>query len=254
MLSTHWDREWYQTFQDYRYRFVRLFDRILAGWERGELLGPFQLDGQAIPIEDYLEVRPERRLELEAVAWSGNLIIGPWYVLPDEFLVSGESLIRNLILGRRIARAFGTQPSNAGWVCDLFGHNSQMPQIFAGFGIGGGFIWRGTNLPDTRVVRWRGADGTEIPCYRFGRVGYCSYAIEARDARNPHAEPDVELLQERIEAYFAQEAADTAVGPVLALDGGDHLEWDRVAYRVIAERLARRVMASKWFILHLTLI
>ena len=74
-------------------------------------------------------------------------MIGPWYVLPDEFLVSGESLIRNLRLGRQIARSFGAQPSNAGFVCDIFGHNSQMPQIFGGFGIHGGLIWRGDQPP-----------------------------------------------------------------------------------------------------------
>ncbi len=65
VLSTHWDREWYQTFQDYRYRLVRLLDRIIAGWERDELRGPFQCDGQAIILEDYLEVRPERRSQVE---------------------------------------------------------------------------------------------------------------------------------------------------------------------------------------------
>ncbi|MCB0049978.1 MAG: hypothetical protein KDE24_10605, partial [Caldilinea sp.] len=137
VLSTHWDREWYQSFQNYRYQLVCLLDRVLAGLEDGRLRGPFQTDGQAIILEDYLEIRPERRSELERLAQAGKLVIGPWYVLPDEFLVSGEALIRNLRLGREIARSFGVEPSNAGFVCDLFGHNSQMPQIFAGFGIRG---------------------------------------------------------------------------------------------------------------------
>ena len=32
VLSTHWDREWYQTFQQFRFRLVKLMDRVLEGW------------------------------------------------------------------------------------------------------------------------------------------------------------------------------------------------------------------------------
>src|SRR5512137_306162 len=91
VLSTHWDREWYQTFQDYRYRLVRLIDQLFAGWQSEQLQGAFQTDGQAIVLEDYLEVRPERREQVRQLVQDGRLVVGPWYVLPDEFLVSGES-------------------------------------------------------------------------------------------------------------------------------------------------------------------
>ena len=60
VLSTHWDREWYRTFQDFRYRLVQLLDRVFEGWESGELKGPFQTDGQAIILEDYLEIHPRK--------------------------------------------------------------------------------------------------------------------------------------------------------------------------------------------------
>ena len=145
VLGTHWDREWHHTFQDFRYYLVKLFNDILDGWENGRLKGPFQTDGQAIILEDYLEIRPEKRAILEQHAKEGHFVIGPWYVMPDEFNVSGESLIRNLRLGREIARNFGGIPSSAGYMCDIFGHISQMPQILAGFGISAAFLWRGTN-------------------------------------------------------------------------------------------------------------
>lgn len=188
VLSTHWDREWYQPFQDYRYRLVQLIDRIIDGWQDGRLEGPFQTDGQSIVLEDYLEIRPDLTDQIRQYLKDRKLISGPWYVLPDEFLVSGESIIRNLRWGRALVRKMGGVPSNAGFMCDMFGHNSQMPQIFMGFGITGGFIWRGTNLPTTRLVRWRGADGSEVPCYRFGKTGYCSYAFDVRDLRREHPE------------------------------------------------------------------
>jgi len=240
VLSTHWDREWYQTFQDFRFRLVKLMDEILDGLEEGRLRGPFQTDGQAIILEDYLEVRPERREQVERYAREGKLVIGPWYVLPDEFLVSGESMIRNIRLGRDVARSFGTQPSNAGFVCDIFGHNSQLPQLFAGFGIPGGFIWRGVNLFETRQVRWIGADGTELPCYRFGKVGYCSYALQVRHAVFGGFRPfDKEFHRAELEAYLQEEASATETDTILFFDGCDHQPWDQEMYALLQERAAQ---------------
>lgn len=230
VLSTHWDREWYQSFQNYRYQLVRLLDRVLAGLEDGRLRGPFQTDGQAIILEDYLEIRPDRRAKLEELAQAGKLVIGPWYVLPDEFLVSGESLVRNLRLGREIARSFGTKPSQAGFVCDLFGHNSQMPQIFAGFGIEGALIWRGTNHVETRHVRWRSPDGTEVVAYRFPINGYCDYAFKVRHARDHELPVEAERVARDTSAYLRDEAEHTEVDPILLFDGGDHEEWDPDVY------------------------
>ena len=239
VLSTHWDREWYQTFQDYRYWLVQLLDRVLDGFASGELQGPFQTDGQAIMIEDYLEVRPERRHIVEQLVRDGKLVLGPWYVLPDEFLVTGESLIRNLEYGFRLARSLGGEPSKAGFLCDIFGHNSQMPQIFTGFGIRGGFIWRGTNVINQRLMLWRGADGTELPCYRFGQVGYCDFAVQVRHANVfDYSAPAQQVIHD-LDAYLANEAQKTETQAILAFDGGDHMEWDRRVYAVLAERLGK---------------
>ena len=104
-LSTHWDREWREPGQGIRYALVGLMDRVLAGLADGRLQGPFQTDGQSILLDDYLEIRPERRAQVEALAREGKLVIGPWYSMPDEFTVSGEALVRNL---RWAARAPGT--------------------------------------------------------------------------------------------------------------------------------------------------
>ena len=75
---THWDREWYQTFQNFRYRLVQLMDRVIAGWSDGRLQGPFQTDGQFIILEDYLEIRPERRSQVELLVKEGKFNLGPW--------------------------------------------------------------------------------------------------------------------------------------------------------------------------------
>ena len=236
VLSTHWDREWYQTFQDFRYRLVQLLDRVLEGWRSGTLQGPFQTDGQAIVLDDYLEIRPERQAEIEQRAREGRLVIGPWYVMPDEFLVSGESLVRNLRLGRDTARKFGGIPSHAGFLCDMFGHNSQMPQIFSGFGIDGAFVWRGVNQFQPRHFTWRSPDGSQIPAYRFPWNGYCTYAVAVRAANQALFRPTAEQIATRLESHLQDEAQQTAVAPILAFDGGDHMEWDQAAYGVLAQR------------------
>ena len=236
VLSTHWDREWYQNFQDYRNRLVRLFDSTLKGMDDGVLRGPFQTDGQAIILEDYLEVRPEKRELLERRASEGMLVIGPWYVLPDEFLVSGESIIRNIRMGRQIARDFGTEPSKAGFACDLFGQISQLPQIFAGFGIPGGFIWRGTNLLGKRHMLWTGADGTELPCYRFGITGYCTYPFLVRRCADKEIyEFDPEKHAKYLADFVDLESRETETDAILLFDGGDHLEWDPKDYQVLMQ-------------------
>ena len=233
VLSTHWDREWYQSFQNYRYQLVRLIDRILDGIESGRLRGPFQTDGQAIVLEDYLEIRPERRQDIERFARAGKLVIGPWYCLPDEFLVSGESIIRNIRLGRAIARSFDTKPSQAGFVCDLFGHNSQMPQVFSGFGIQGALIWRGINHVDSRHVRWRSPDGTQVTAYRFPGFGYCDYAFKIRHATDQLLPVESQRVAGDVAAYLRDEAEHTEVDPILLFDGGDHEEWDQQAYAAL---------------------
>ncbi|MAE67942.1 MAG: glycoside hydrolase family 38 [Phycisphaeraceae bacterium] len=236
VLSTHWDREWYQSFQDFRSRLVPLVDHILEGIADGRIAGPFQIDGQAIILEDYLEIRPERRAEIERRAQERRLVIGPWYVLPDEFLVSGESLVRNLRTGRAVARSFGVEPSDAGFACDLFGHNSQMPQIFAGFGIRGAFVWRGTNQADVRQMIWRGADGTEMPAQRFGRFGYGDFAYHVRQVEDRYKPFDAAETAGHLDAYLEREAAFATVDPILMFDGLDHLEWNAQVYGIVADR------------------
>ena len=161
------------SYQYFRHRLCAC-SMACSGLASGELQGPFTCDGQAIVLEDYVEVRPERAEEVRELVASGQLRVGPWYVLPDEFLVSGEALVRNLRLGREMARRWGGTPSSAGFVCDIFGHNSQMPQILAGFGMPMAFIWRGVNENGKRRLA-DCADGTEVLAYRFESRGYSSF-------------------------------------------------------------------------------
>ena len=238
VLSTHWDREWYQSFQDYRRRLVHLMDRTLDDLASGKLRGPFTTDGQSIILDDYLEIRPERRAQVEEYARNGKLNIGPWFVVPDEWIVSGESIVRNFRIGREVARGYGADPSSAGFVCDLFGHIGQLPQILLGFGIRGAFVWRGIEPRKTAHLRWQGSDGSEVVCFRFGRAGYCDYTYDVRHCTDHGYAFDEAKAVADLDVFLAKEAKRTAIPPMLVFDGGDHLEYDEDHYRKFFERKA----------------
>ncbi|MGQ4874351.1 MAG: alpha-mannosidase [Promethearchaeia archaeon] len=132
--ETHWDREWYLSFQEYRARLVILIDKLLDLLQSKPEFRNFTLDGQTIVLEDYLEVKPDKKEILKNFIKQGRISVGPMYILPDEFLISGESLIRNLMFGHQIAAKFG-RVMKAGYIPDPFGHIAQLPQILSGFEI-----------------------------------------------------------------------------------------------------------------------
>lgn len=124
---THWDREWYQPFEEFRIRLVRLMDKLLDILTSDPDYRYFTLDGQTIILEDYLEIRPQKEEEARRLVHQGRLLIGPWWILPDEFLVSPEATIRNLMLGDQVAKRFGAK-MEVGYLPDPFGHIGQMPR------------------------------------------------------------------------------------------------------------------------------
>lgn len=81
---THWDRAWYLPFERFRVRLVRMVDRLLDLLDADADFRAFTLDGQAVLIEDCLEIRPELTREAEAmlgqiVEWAddGEKVGGP---------------------------------------------------------------------------------------------------------------------------------------------------------------------------------
>ena len=161
--NTHWDREWRYSMQRTRHMLVHMIDMLLDIFAKEPDFHSFHLDSQTIPLQDYLEIRPERREEIVGHVKAGRLLIGPWFVLPDEFCVGGEALIRNLLLGHRQANALGGV-NKTGYSPFSWGQISQMPQIYRGFGIPFASFYRGVNteVAPNSEFRWRSPDGTEI--------------------------------------------------------------------------------------------
>lgn len=210
---THWDREWYRTFEAFRSRLVDTVDRVLdqldedPGWS-------FLLDGQAIVLEDYLQVRPDASERVIAAVRSGRLGVGPWYVQPDSLLPSGESHVRNLLEGRRVTAPFGGC-SEVAYAPDSFGHPAQFPQLFAGFGLGPFVYWRGNGDEIDHlgpIHRWIAPDGSEVMTYVLLR-GYFS-------AAGLPADPEVAAAAL---ARGVTDFGELTGAPVVLMNGVDHM-------------------------------
>jgi mannosylglycerate hydrolase len=213
---THWDREWYQTFQQFRIRLVHAVDWLLDILDRDPTFTHFMLDGQTIVLDDYLEVRPEQAERLKSYIRSGRIQVGPWYLQPDEFLVSGESLVRNLQIGLRQAAEFGGQ-MRAGYLPDCFGHIAQLPQILRGFGIDNAVFWRGVGAEAHKSeFFWAAPDGTQVlVIFLAGPMGYSN-------ARDMPLDP--EEFAARVELLAAPLLPMATTNTLLFMNGSDHLE------------------------------
>jgi len=211
---THWDREWYRTHEQFRFRLVRLLDRLLDTLEADPAFRHFTLDGQTIAVEDYLEVRPEARPRIERLVRAGRLVVGPWYVLPDEWLVSGEALIRNLRLGLAQAQRLGAA-MRIGYVPDQFGHVGQLPQLFAGFGFDVAVLWRGVGAGlDATAFDWEAPDGSRVRTVHLVN-GY---------GNGMHLPLDPAALAARLEGEWKAQEPRSPIETVLVMVGSDHLE------------------------------
>jgi mannosylglycerate hydrolase len=170
---THWDREWYHTAAHFRQRLVPLIDELLD--EPPPPGESFLLDGQAIVLEDYLAVRPDRAAALGTLLRDGRLEAGPWYVLPDELIPAGEALVRNLLAGCDLVRRLGGEPPPVLYCPDSFGHPAILPELARGFGCDIVVVWRGyggARWPPGDTVRWRGPSGVEVILYHLPPDGY----------------------------------------------------------------------------------
>jgi alpha-mannosidase len=207
----HWDREWYEPFQVFRHRLVAALDTVLDTAEANPDFR-FTVDGQMAAVEDYLEMRPEHRDRVKALVAQGRLAIGPWLILLDEFLCSGETIVRNLQMGWAAAAELGGAMA-VGYLPDMFGHVAQMPQILARAGIEHAALWRGVpGSVDGHAFRWRAPDGSEVRT-EFLFDGYDNGL-------------DVLLVPDRIDRALGDYAQMTAgrwgSDPLLAMAGTDH--------------------------------
>lgn len=172
---SHWDREWYMAYEQHHMRLVELMDDLLELFEHDPDFNSFHLDGQTIILDDYLEVRPEKRAALQKAIDAGKLRIGPFYILQDDFLISSESNTRNMLIGMEESKKWGT-PVMLGYFPDTFGNMGQTPQMMKQANLEAAAFGRGVKpigfdnevLVDDNYTSqysemyWQGPDGSNI--------------------------------------------------------------------------------------------
>ena len=209
---THWDREWYAPFPVFRQKLVDLLDELLPRLDAAADGAHFLLDGQLAVLDDYLELRPHEAERLARLGRAGRIGVGPWYVLMDEFLVSGETIIRDLQLGLRRAEDFGGA-MRVGYLPDMFGHVAQMPQILRLARIGHAVVWRGVPAAVARTSFWWAApDGSRVHATYLPQ-GYGNGAFLPDDPA---------FLLGRVREFLAAHGALVGDDDVLWMNGTDH--------------------------------
>ena len=164
--GTHWDREWRHTAEQSKLRLVDLMDNIINLLEKKPQYTYFCVDGGTIVIEDYLTIRPENKQRIIDLVKAKRMFIVNWYTLPETNTVAPESLVRNLLLGHKMAAEFGGG-MKSGYTATSYGQPSQLPQLYNGFGISDAIFYRGTNKHVlTPLFIWEGADGSRLDTLR----------------------------------------------------------------------------------------
>ncbi|HEY3241604.1 MAG TPA: glycoside hydrolase family 38 C-terminal domain-containing protein [Acidimicrobiia bacterium] len=207
---THWDREWHEPFPVTRLRLVRLLDELLPDLEADTSGTCVCLDGQTALVDDYLELRPGAEAVIRRLLGAGRLSVGPFTVPPDQFCVSGETLVRNLEAGMSRAAELGGAMA-VGYLPDCFGHAAQLPQLLLQAGIDHAVVWRGVpGALETTAFWWEAPDGSRVRAEHL----YGSYANGRR------LPGDAGGLVARAAGYDA-EVGDARVGGLLLMNGGD---------------------------------
>jgi len=237
---THWDRAWYWPLERFRVKLIHCVKRVIEELKAHENYR-FTLDGQVLPLSDYLEAHPRDGAFLKRMIRRGRLKVGPMYCLADLYCTGGEALIRNLLIGRAISGRFGGSQDEL-HMPDTFGITPSVPLIAAGFGLDTFTFMRGVvgeagtdkgthairtdiqpQLPaGTRMFHWAAPDGSAIRVMRL-RDGYANAATRLGHVPGTGLEPryDRESYVEGIIAA-AQKQDDGQGEPLLLMAGVDH--------------------------------
>ena len=283
--NTHWDREFRHSFEKTRRHLLDMLDTTLDILEKDPDYPSFTMDGHGIMVDDYLEMRPERRPLVEKLVQSGRLILGPYYTLAEEFSVGHEALVRNMIFGRKTVERYGGKTGTVAYTPSSWGQTGQLPQILADFGLQYMMFYRGVSHHECDAEWiWAAPDGTRLTASRFaiyarynwyyqvhrpvttGRVFDKDYVwgefdeapfrpadgLSGEDLtfqlRDPARLHHPERLQEAIENMVAAEGAHFTTDVFLAMNGHDISVAHPDESKVIRE--AQRLFKGRYEIAH----
>ena len=116
--------------------------------------------------DKYPEMNAEIAQRIKEGRWE---IVGGMWVEPDLNMPDGESLVRQLLVGKRwYKQAYGVDV-RVGWNPDTFGYTWQLPQIYKKSGIDyfvtQKMAWNDTNQLPFKFFWWESPDGSKVLTY-----------------------------------------------------------------------------------------
>lgn len=131
------------------------------------------------------QAAPEIYEQIKKAAADGRWEVeGAMWLEADCNLTSGESLVRQIMFGKRFMKEEFNVDSKTLWLPDVFGYSAAMPQILRKSGVDkfvtSKISWNETDKMPYDVFMWQGIDGSEV---------FTSF-ITARDTK-PFSETDV---------------------------------------------------------------
>ncbi len=147
---------------------------------------------------------------------------GAMWVEPDCNLPSGESLVRQILYGKKYFKENFNKDSSIAWLVDSFGFNASLPQIFKKCGIDF-FItsklnWNDTNTMPNDLFFWQGIDGTKIPCYLISTQDYVDDNFVRVSVYNAYVRPSMQ--KGTWERFRERDITDEVLQPFGYGDGG----------------------------------
>ena len=222
VAHTHWDREWYFSDNEAFIQFSYHMDEVIYALENGEL-DYYYLDGQLSILDDYLKVYPNQEAKIKELVEGNKLFIGPWYTQMDEFVVAGESVVKNLQIGIDMSKRLGGHTA-LGYLPDSFGQGKDMPKIYNGFGIEDAVFWRGmpNEVTKSREFYWTAEDGSKVLTINIRNGYYAGVALV-----------EGEIYQKKAILDIVSE--DSATTNITLPVGGDQRAVDRNLKAIIEE-------------------
>lgn len=234
---THWDREWRYPIWENRQYLIDMMEGLLENFRNNPEYASFLTDGQSVMLLDFLELRPDCRGEIEELVKTGRLNIGPWYTLPDLYPISGESIVRNLLKGKRICGELGGW-MNIGYESFGWGQPSQFPQIYRGFGIDTVIVSKNvdkTRAPECEFI-WQGKDGTRVLATRLGTDARASFfmntTLEVMNGR-PYKSDEYRYVMEQMGLAYHEADEAGHIQDWFRIEDTQHIHGDRIREAVM---------------------
>jgi alpha-mannosidase len=116
--------------------------------------------------DKYPDLNDQIKQRIKEGRWE---VVGGMWIEPDLNLPSGESQVRQLLVGQRFFKKEYGVTARIGWNPDSFGYNWQLPQIYKRSGLDY-FVtqkmhWNDTNQLPFRLFWWESPDGSKVLTY-----------------------------------------------------------------------------------------